>query len=151
MHLLANLFMRAKTALSNPLMGNGVVSHQTQSSKSIFFLTCRILVAEGEEQHKYRATYLVRRPRYVEAEEIAEQHLQEFLSQHPSEFGKTREIRWLKGRLISNHPRQDETDTTRRLLSELRKGSHEFVSAIERVDSANGTISSVSAQAFDQH
>jgi hypothetical protein len=93
------------------------------------------------QQRKYRATYLVRRARYVEAEAVAHGHLEGYLRQHGQEFAEVGEIRWLKGRLVSSQPRFEETPGTLRLLSELRKGNHEFVSAIERIDTEQGHYS----------
>jgi len=138
---LIEMFFRAPAAALRRLSGYRLGSTTAGPCKSIFFLSCRIAVGERPQLRKYRATYLVRRARYVEAEAIARGHLAEYLRQHSQEFAEVGEIRWLKGRLVSSQPRLEETPGTLRLLIELRKGSHEFVSAIERIDTEQGRFS----------
>lgn len=138
MHGLIEMFFRAPVRALRLLSGNRLGMATAVPCKAIFFLSCRIVVGEGPQQRKYRATYLVRRTRYVEAEAIAHGHLEGYLRQHRQEFEQVGEIRWLKGRLVSSQPRLEETPGTLRLLCELRKGNHEFVSAIERIDTDQG-------------
>lgn len=51
----------------------------------------------------------------------------------PENFGGDLTVRWLKGRLLSNRPKEDESETALELLARLRRGSATIESAVERI------------------
>ena len=101
---------------------------------AIFYHSCRVMATAGDQPQKFRITMLVRAPNCVEAEQIAEGQLQEILAQDPQKLGSDPSVRWLKGRLLSNRPSEDESETTLELLRRLRRGSAAVESAVERID-----------------
>ncbi len=101
---------------------------------AIFYHSCRVMVGDGDQPQKYRVTMLVRASNCVEAEQIAEGQLQEILAQDRQKFGDGASVRWLKGRLLSNRPSEDESETTLDLLRRLRRGSMAVESAVERIE-----------------
>jgi len=106
-------------------------------SDAIFYHSCRLFVGVGERAEKYRVTMLVKSQNCVDAEKVAESHLRELLDNQPHRFGGDVTIRWLKGRLLSNRPKEDESETTLELLVRLRRGSADVESTFERIDTPN--------------
>jgi len=104
---------------------------------AIFYHSCRLFVGRGERAEKYRVTMLVKSQNCVDAEKVAESHLRELLNSQPHRFGDYPSIRWLKGRLLSNRPKDDESETTLELLARLRRGSADVESTFERIDTTN--------------
>jgi hypothetical protein len=101
---------------------------------AIFYHSCRVMAGDGDQPQKYRVTMLVRAANCVEAEKIAEGQLQEILTKDSQKFGDDVSVRWLKGRLLSNRPNEDESETTLGLLRRLRRGSAAVESAVERIE-----------------
>jgi len=106
-------------------------------TEAIFYHSCRVFVGVGERAEKYRLTMLVKSQNCVDAEKVAETHLRELLDSHPHHFGGDVAVRWLKGRLLSNRPKEDESETTLELLVRLRRGSADVESTFERIDTPN--------------
>jgi hypothetical protein len=107
---------------------------ELRRSQSIFYHSCRLLVGQPEQAKKYRVAILVRSPNCIEAEKLAESHLNDLIQHGPDEFNGNIGIRWLKGRLLSSHPHKDESETVVQLLSQLRHRKSAVVSAVERID-----------------
>jgi hypothetical protein len=103
-------------------------------AEGIFYHSCRVMAGDGDQPKKYRVTMLVRAPNCVEAEKIAERQLQEILTKDRQKFGDEVSVRWLKGRLLSNRPNEDESETTLELLRRLRRGSTVVELAVEQIE-----------------
>lgn len=101
---------------------------------AIFYHSCRVMAGESDPPQKYRVMMLVRAPNCVEAEQIAEGQLEQILTQDRQRFGGDVSVRWLKGRLMSNRPNEDESEATLALLRRLRRGSAAVESAVERIE-----------------
>jgi hypothetical protein len=99
----------------------------------VFYMSCRIQDAHAK---KFRATILVRCENVAEAESIAESHLYELLKRHCLDADGALSIRWLKARPLSTRPREDESETTLRLLSKLRRHQSDVVSTLEPLEAA---------------
>lgn len=106
---------------------------------SIFYHSCRLACGDGDRPRKYRVTLLVRASNCVEAEKIAECEMHEILRNDHHTFGDDVSIRWLKGRLLSSRPRENETETTLTLLSRLRRGSAAVEAAVEPIEAPHSS------------
>jgi hypothetical protein len=99
----------------------------------VFYMSCRIQHVHGK---RFRATILVRCQNIAQAESTAESHLHELLKEHCLAEDGTLAIRWLKARPLSSRPREDESETTLRLLSKLRRHQNDVVSTLEPLEAA---------------
>jgi hypothetical protein len=103
-------------------------------SEAVFYHSCRVLVNHEDQHRKYRVTILVKSSNCVDAEMIAKSHLRGLLADDRPEFQGEVSVRWLKGRLLSHRPKEDESATALDLLSRLRREGAAVVSSIDAVD-----------------
>jgi hypothetical protein len=104
----------------------------------IFIFTGRILAGTPELPIKYRFTYLVQRSSYVEAEELAQAHLATWMESRRNELGTDFQVRWIKGRVISDKPHLHESESVLQLLKVLPNQNNHMASAIDRMETAGG-------------
>lgn len=105
----------------------------SRRSESIFYHVCRINVDHEGCSSKHRVTILMCALNCVEAENIAECHLDDLIRDNEEIYAGERSIRWLKGRLFGRHPHAGQAMASIRLWYRLRRENCGVVSAIARI------------------
>ena len=126
-------FVSAVTSKVDQLRGRLFLSRLNRSQK-VFVHSFRLSVVNGQAVEKYRVCILVRADGFIEAESVAETHLQEIVRAYRDSSGGEVELKRFKPRELGTSAVDDESARTLQLLQKLRRESGQAVSAVEPIE-----------------
>ncbi len=126
-------FVSALTSKVDQLRGRLFLSRLNRLQK-VFVHSVRLSVVNGQAVEKYRVCILVRADGFIEAESIAETHLQEIVRAYRDSSRGEVELKRFKPRELGTSAVDDESARTLQLLQKLRRESGQAVSAVEPIE-----------------
>lgn len=126
-------FVSAITSKVDQLRGRLFLSRLNRSQK-VFVYSVRLSVTNGQVVEKYRVCILVRASGIIEAESVAETHLQKIVQGYQDSSRGEVELKRFKPRELGTSAVDDESERTLQLLQKLRRESGQVVSAVEPIE-----------------